>query len=1027
MQHASNRSQILVAALAFALALVTTVSPAYGAKPSPDEAIAQLREGNERFVAGESNHPNTDVKRLIQAGKENQGDHAFATVITCSDSRVPVERLFDAGVMDIFVIRVAGNVCDTDEVGSIEYGLAHVNTPVLVVLGHKQCGAVTAVTAAVQGQGHKLERNIPPLVDNIEPAVHRAIAAYPGAEGSELVEAGIVENVWQSIEDLYRTSPATRELVKSGKVKVVGAIYDVGTGEIEWLPESKSEAVLTAVESDATRAMNVYADSGHGGEATDHGGEATAGHADGQSGSVSIEANAKDMGVWVGLLGTPGTFTAPGVEHVARVPFGAEAATADHSEILQSANTSDLVVNLFWGFTAVAFVITLLAGFRLTKLKGQDDSKSRRGFTLGTKVTLAMGGLATLILLVSSLSITSQNVTTRDIHEYVDIVSEAELLAGLQRDVLMVRMNVKDFLITNSDKDLEQYSHFIANALEKILACEEEITDSESMKMAKEVDHLIKEYEEHFAAVVAVIDERNGTVTGQLNPTGARLTDLLHAIIETAQHDGDAHAALNAAEALGRLTLARVGVMKYLRTGIESDAEFAIGHLEVGEHELRQLSEEVQNPTRLKWLSEADEGYLFYAKRVKHLIELVDQRHEIVEGELDRIGPQIASTANELIETIHEREKELQAEIDTNANTARIEAIVISLVATALAFCVTVLLVRTITRGIGNVISRLKDIAQGEGDLTQRVDQDRKDELGELGKWFNVFVEKMHDIISEVVSGVREVAGASTQIAAASEEMATGMTEQSSQVTQISSAVEQMSASVIEVARKSSEAANNAQESGKVALEGGQVVNDTIQGMNQISEAVNSSAASVSELGKRGEQIGQIIEVINDIADQTNLLALNAAIEAARAGEHGRGFAVVADEVRKLADRTTKATEEIGDSINAIQTETDQAVQRMNAGTDQVQTGVEKATEAGRSLEKIVSGAREVATMIESIAASAEEQSSASNMISSNLESISAVTNEASEGARQSASAAAQLSSKAEQLQQMVGQFKIRG
>ncbi len=332
---------------------------------------------------------------------------------------------------------------------------------------------------------------------------------------------------------------------------------------------------------------------------------------------------------------------------------------------------------------------------------------------------------------------------------------------------------------------------------------------------------------------------------------------------------------------------------------------------------------------------------------------------------------------------------------------------------------------KTILKPIKLMVDRLKDIAEGEGDLTQRVDEDRKDELGELGKWFNLFVKKIHGVICEVRDTAHEVAGASTQIAASSEEMAQGISEQNQQVTQISAAVEEMSTSIIEVARKSSEAANNARESGRVAEEGGQVVADTISGMNQISEAVSASAASVSELGKRGEQIGQIIDVINDIADQTNLLALNAAIEAARAGEHGRGFAVVADEVRKLADRTTKATEEIGESITAIQTETEQAVQRMTAGTEQVQIGVEKATQAGQSLEQIVSGAQEVATMIQSIAAAAEEQSSASEEVSKGVQAVSAVTSQSAEGANQSARAASQLSGKAEQLQALVGRFRL--
>lgn len=230
------------------------------AKPSPDAAIAILKTGNKRFVSGKTIQPHTDATRLALAGKEDQGDHAYATVITCSDSRVPVEILFDAGVMDIFVIRVAGNVLDVDEIGSVEYGLAHVNTPVLVVLGHTQCGAVTAVTNIVQGHGHPLEKNIPSLIDNIIPAVEKAIAGNPKVHGADVIPFAIEENVWQGIEDLFLKSPVSRDLVNKGKVKVIGAVYDVSNGIISWLPEAKVTEILKKDEANPKKAMGAMAE-----------------------------------------------------------------------------------------------------------------------------------------------------------------------------------------------------------------------------------------------------------------------------------------------------------------------------------------------------------------------------------------------------------------------------------------------------------------------------------------------------------------------------------------------------------------------------------------------------------------------------------------------------------------------------------------------------------------------------------------------------------------------------------------------
>ncbi|MEN1705444.1 MAG: methyl-accepting chemotaxis protein [Planctomycetota bacterium] len=338
--------------------------------------------------------------------------------------------------------------------------------------------------------------------------------------------------------------------------------------------------------------------------------------------------------------------------------------------------------------------------------------------------------------------------------------------------------------------------------------------------------------------------------------------------------------------------------------------------------------------------------------------------------------------------------------------------------------CVLVwLLVRTIfQRPINALIERLRLVA--EGDLTQRMKVDAENEIGRLAQWFNRSTENLSEIIDEVNIAGDEVVAAATEITSTSEEMVRGLEEQSSQVGQISSAIEEMSSSVSEVAAKSGDASQEATRSGTLAKEGGEVVHSTVRGMNAINDAVSASSESVQQLGKRGDEIGEIVSVINEIADQTNLLALNAAIEAARAGEHGRGFAVVADEVRKLAERTTHATEQIHGSITAIQSDTALAVERMDTGAAEVREGVDRARQAGASLESIVEAAEGVATSVRQIAAAAEEQSAASEQISRSVLSVSRVTQETSAGAGETARAAAMLSEKATSLRSLVARFK---
>ena len=350
--------------------------------------------------------------------------------------------------------------------------------------------------------------------------------------------------------------------------------------------------------------------------------------------------------------------------------------------------------------------------------------------------------------------------------------------------------------------------------------------------------------------------------------------------------------------------------------------------------------------------------------------------------------------------------------------------VVLSSGVVALILCIIVSIV--LFRSVMSPLKQVSDVVHrvSRGDLDVDITVDSTNELGQLLGAVDDMVDALSDIVRHIdrLSGTLEES--STHLSTTTTQLASGTAEQAKQATMISAAMSQMSRSVVDVASNAAQAAESSRHATSYAERGRDAVQKTVSGMHKIAQTVMDSAATIGELGRSGESIGEIVGTINDIADQTNLLALNAAIEAARAGEQGRGFAVVADEVRKLAERTSRATGEIGEMIQRIQTDTIKSVESMEAGKREVEEGVSLAEEAVAALQQIVTASSDSSQMIETIATAAEEQSVTTDHVSENMESIASVTEEADRFSKELDTAAEGLKVQARELAEVMDWFK---
>ena len=373
----------------------------------------------------------------------------------------------------------------------------------------------------------------------------------------------------------------------------------------------------------------------------------------------------------------------------------------------------------------------------------------------------------------------------------------------------------------------------------------------------------------------------------------------------------------------------------------------------------------------------------------------------------------------------------LEFSVSTHRRDVALRSLIIDLVIQVVVLNVLLVLTLSISlrtlvfRPLSRISNALQQIASGEADLTKRLDVGDRDEIGEVAHWFNTFVARLQNIVSRVVESANGLAQAERVMSEGVEQSARRADEQSEIIASMAAAMEEMTVGISHVSDQSAEVHGVSERSATLARGGSTAVNELVDEMRRIADSVNRSSETIEALGKESDKINSVVNVIKDIADQTNLLALNAAIEAARAGEQGRGFAVVADEVRKLAERTTKSTAEISSIIGVVHSSIHEAVSRMHSGVSAVANGRARAEEAGGTIEQLNESSGKVIASVSDISLAISEQSSASTEIARRVESIAQLAEESNVAMSRTAESARTVKALVGTMQSAVSGFKV--